>query len=266
MVLTSSLIISTYNWPKALELVLRSVKNQNVYPTEVIIADDGSNEETRVLIEEFKKDFPIPLIHIWHEDKGFRLAEIRNKAITKVKSDYVIQVDGDTILHKDFVKDHLNTAKKGFFTSGSRVLVNEVGTRYAEKQSKIYFHVFSKNITNRLNTLRVPFLISFFEKRMFDCAKASSSVRGCNMSFWLSDLQKVNGYNEKMTGWGFEDWELSARLINSGLGKKRIKFGAIQFHLHHTIQEKKGLNINEKIYNKAVENCSLVCKDGLLKL
>ena len=88
---TCSLIATTYNWPEALELVLLSIVNQTILPNEVIIADDGSREDTKELIEIFQKVFPIPLIHVWHEDKGFRLATIRNKAISKAKYHYILQ-------------------------------------------------------------------------------------------------------------------------------------------------------------------------------
>ena len=80
-----SLLIATYNWPEALSLVLESVQNQFVLPNEIIIADDGSKDETRQLIENFKRKTTIELHHIWQEDKGFRLAEIRNKAIAKAQ-------------------------------------------------------------------------------------------------------------------------------------------------------------------------------------
>jgi glycosyltransferase involved in cell wall biosynthesis len=266
MEIKSSLIISTYNWPEALNLVLLSVKDQYILPKEVIIADDGSGDATKELIDSFKQDFPVPLIHVWHEDKGFRLAEIRNKAISSVTSDYVIQVDGDTVLHKHFINDHLRAAEKGFFISGSRVLVDKIGTENAQKNFKINFHFLSKNIKNRLNTLRIPFLSPYFEKKTYNLEKASSTVRGCNMSFWLNDLKQTNGYCVEMTGWGFEDWELSARLINSGLGKKRIKFGAILFHQYHELHEKSGININEELYNITIREKLIICKNGIQKL
>src|ERR1700712_962551 len=103
-----SLVISTYNWPQALELCLKSVATQKHLPDEVIIADDGSGEETRLLIDKYKKDFPVPLLHLWHEDKGFRKTIILNKAINQSSFEYIIQVDGDVILEKHFISDHLN--------------------------------------------------------------------------------------------------------------------------------------------------------------
>ena len=87
-----SLIIATYNWPEALNLVLLSIQKQTILPNEIIIADDGSSSKTQMLIADFQKIFSIPLIHVWHEDKGFRLAKIRNKAIKIANFSYIIQI------------------------------------------------------------------------------------------------------------------------------------------------------------------------------
>ena len=79
--MTVSLIISTYNWPRALYLCLDSVMQQSVLPDEILIADDGSGMETRDVVRHFERISPVPVRHIWHEDRGFRVAAIRNKAI-----------------------------------------------------------------------------------------------------------------------------------------------------------------------------------------
>lgn len=96
----TSLLISTYNWCEALNLCLNSVLRQSQQPDEIVIADDGSREDTKLLIADFSKKSPVPIIHVWHEDIGFRKTIILNKAIAKCSSDYIIQIDGDLILHK----------------------------------------------------------------------------------------------------------------------------------------------------------------------
>ena len=105
--MTVSLIISTYNWPRALYLCLDSVMQQTVMPSEIIIADDGSGIATRDVVRHFEAVSPVPVRHIWHEDDGFRLAEIRNKAIAASRGEYVIQIDGDLILQRHFIQDHM---------------------------------------------------------------------------------------------------------------------------------------------------------------
>lgn len=107
-----SLIITTYNQKERLALVLDSVKNLALLPSEVLIADDGSTEDTKELIESYAKDFPCPLRHIWQMDKGFRLSEIRNRAINAANGEYIIIIDGDMILDSFFYKRASSLCKK----------------------------------------------------------------------------------------------------------------------------------------------------------
>lgn len=100
-----TLVTPTYNWPEALELLLLSILNQTVLPNEVIIADDGSKDDTKKLIEDFQKIFPIPLIHVWHEDLKNRKPKIMNTAIAAAKYEYIIEIDGDIIMNKYFIED-----------------------------------------------------------------------------------------------------------------------------------------------------------------
>ena len=109
-----SLIVSTYNWPEALNLCLNSIRNQTLLPDEVIIADDGSTEETRILVEKHKQDFPVPLYHIWQADEVFQLSKIRNKAIAFSSREYIVQIDGDLILSPHFLGDHVAFRKKRY--------------------------------------------------------------------------------------------------------------------------------------------------------
>ena len=258
---SSTLIITTYNWPEALELALLSIVKQSVLPTEVIIADDGSGIETKNLITRFQNEYSVPIIHVWHEDTGFKLAEIRNKAIARASSDYIIQIDGDIILHRHFVKNHLQMSEKDVFISGSRVWLGEKISKTSQENKNIRFNYFSKDIKNRLNALYIPFLMklfSFYNTRIM-------KVRGCNMSFWKGDLVEINGYNEDMTGWGREDSEICARLTNAKKRKKHIKFGAIEYHLYHELSSRTELNKNHEILTVTIANKLTFCKNGLDK-
>ncbi len=261
----SSLIIATYNWKEALELVLKSVLNQSKMPFEVIIADDGSGEDTKALIDNYRKKFNIPLIHVWHEDKGFRLSEIRNKSIKKAGGNYIIQIDGDTILHKDFVKDHESFAKKGQFISGSRVLLCEAFSKEILASKDFKFKLFSKHIKNNHYHLHLPVLTKLLAKPSRDVQKVIHSVRGCNMSFWKEDLLAVNGYNEDMIGWGREDSELSARLIHLGLAKINLKFSGIQYHIYHPESSKNRLNKNDQILVETLLHKRTRIANGIVK-
>ncbi len=257
----TSLIIATYNWPEALELVLKSVLTQSSIPNEIIIADDGSTITTKETISFLKTQNSINIKHIWQEDNGFQKTRILNKAIVEAKGDYIIQIDGDLILHYNFIKDHLSKAKKGQFIHGSRVFLNPELTKQSIQNKDISFSIFQKGLKNRFNTIHSDFLESLLSKQN----SSLKGTRGCNFSFWKDDVIAVNGYNQNMIGWGKEDSELSARLMNNGLRKLQLKFNAICYHLNHKIVSRKGININNQILNITVSERKTYCKNGINK-
>ncbi|GAO42074.1 glycosyltransferase family 2 protein [Flavihumibacter petaseus] len=261
MLPTSSLIIATYNWPKALQRCLKSVREQAVLPGEVLIADDGSREETKQLVASMQSDFPVPLRHIWQEDKGFRLAKIRNRANAAADGEYLIQVDGDLILHPDFVKDHLEAATPGYFIGGSRVIL---GREFSEKlldNQSLQPTVFRRGISNRLNALHSATLGSAASRIIK--TKNAYNIRGCNMSYWKRDFIRVNGYNELYNGWGREDTDLIIRLYNAGLKRTYFKLRGIVFHLWHKESSKNYLPQNDEILQATIRERLVVCRDGI---
>ena len=158
-----SLIICTYNWHEALALVLSSIASQSILPDEVIVADDGSDESTAKVIMKYTEIMPIPIVHSWQEDIECRIPRSRNRAIAKSKFEYIIMIDGDTVLHKDFVKDHKKFAEKGIYIQGSRVLLQQKIT------DKIFIfgqflkpRLFFKEAKNSLNMIRIPIIAIFF--------------------------------------------------------------------------------------------------------
>lgn len=258
--MTTSLIIATYNWPEALELSLMSALNQSLLPDEIIVADDGSTEETKSMVDKYKALSKVPLLHVWHEDEGFRLAKIRNRAIAACSGDYVIQVDGDIIMHPDFVKDHVDFARKGSYVSGSRVNMNEELSKKLQREKTTKVNVFMKGTSNFLNGLHLPFLSRFQENyRKEDLYY----VRGCNMAFWREDLVKVNGYNEALQGWGREDNEISCRLNNIGNVRRIAKFRAIEFHQYHNERSRSNLSKNDDLLHRTIEEKLAWCEKGL---
>lgn len=254
-----SLVTPTYNWPEALELLLLSILNQTHLPDEVIIADDGSKEDTKILIERFQEKFPIPLIHIWHEDIKNRKPRIMNKAIAAAKYDYIVEIDGDIIMNKHFIKDHLKNAEKGFYLFGSRVNIQKNNLEQLFKTKNIDFNVFSKGIKKRLRTIRIPFLMNFAKPH----PTRSKKLRGCNMSFWRADFIKINGFNENLVGWGIDDSEMIQRLHNIGIQGKRLKFAGIAFHIYHPEQSKSHIEINNKIERLTTENKITYIEKGI---
>lgn len=261
MKIRTTLIIPTYNWPEALELVLLSYMRQTSFTDEVIIADDGSTEETGLLIEKFQADFPVPLKHLWHEDEGFRKGVIMNKAIAQAKGDYIIQIDGDCIMHKHFVEDHISSIEKNTYLFGSRVSLKEFSINDIFKRKQINFSIFSKALIKRGRSLYLPFLGKRYKREL----PMSKKVRGCNLSYWKGDYIAVNGYNEDIFGWGREDTELVVRLVNNNVFGKRLKFRGIVFHIWHNEFSKDRLSKNHEIQAETITNKVVWCDNGIDK-
>jgi len=246
----TSLVISTYNWPEALELVLKSVLKQELLPNEIIIADDGSSIITKNLITKFKELFTIPLIHVWHEDNGFQKATILNKAIAKSSGDYIIQVDGDCILHSKFVKDHVIKSEEGVYLHGSRVNIKQKYLSMLFEKQQVDFNFLSAGIKKRTRALYCKVLSDNYKKN----EQFSKKYRGCNTSFFKKDFIAVNGYNEEFKGWGREDSELALRFHNFGLFAKRLRYSGIVYHIWHKELSKDNLKINDSIEINTIEN------------
>jgi glycosyltransferase involved in cell wall biosynthesis len=255
-----SLIVSTYNWPEALNLCLLSISKQTLLPDEVIIADDGSSDETLKLIEKHKRNFPVPIIHIWQPDEGFQLSKIRNKAIAASSQKYIVQIDGDLILEAHFIEDHMAFRKENTFVSGSRVIMKSELSKKLVELEKSKVNLTSSGLLNKFNGLRLPFL----SRRMDNYRQEDIYyLRGCNMAFWRNDLVKVNGYNEAFLGWGREDNEIGLRLIHSGVRKRIIKFSGIVFHIFHQEKTRHGLNINDELMQLTATKKLSRCEIGL---
>lgn len=253
----TTLLISTYNWETALSLCLESILIQSVTLDEVIIADDGSTEKTAELINSFRKKFSCPLIHVWHEDNGFRVGQIRNKAIAASSSDYIIQIDGDIIIHPRFVEDHINVAKKGYFSAGSRFKITpKLTKRLLSGESNRKASI--RKVSHYFNLFRIPLLTPLlYNIKQHDILYG----RGCNLAFWKDDALAVNGYDEDFVGYGREDTDFIYRLLNNGIKKRVIKFKAIQFHMYHVEKA----NITDGIMNEKLKEKSKWCKNGLDK-
>ena len=254
-----SLIITTYNWPESLSLVLLSVRCQTIIPSEIIVADDGSDFKTKDVINNFNNDYGLKIVHSWQEDKGFRAAKARNKAILHSSGDYIILIDGDTILHPNFVKDHHDFAEPGYFVQGSRVLISNKETAKAIANKNINFSLFSQSISNRKNSIHSKILSYLFSSKL----NSIHGIKSCNMAFFREDCMKINGFNNDFKGWGREDSEFVVRLMNNGIKRKNIRFKAIQYHLWHKENSRKSLAKNDENLNNAINNKTTWCKNGL---
>lgn len=260
--MTTSLIITTYNNKEFLELSLLSIQKQSQLPNEIIIADDGSSDGTKELLERYQKIFTIPLLHSWQEDQGFRAAASRNRAIAQAKGEYIILIDGDMLLHQDFIKEHCIHAKKSTFIQGARILLSSSLSQQILKEKEIpSLSFYSSNIQNRINAIHSNLL----SKLLSHTGRSHKGIKTCNMSFYRSDCISVNGFNEDFIGWGREDSEFVARLYHKGISRFTLKCQALAYHLWHQENSREMLKENDKILEHTLQNTLMWCENGIDK-
>jgi len=233
----ATLIISTYNQHEWLEKVLWSCEVQTETDFEIIIADDGSGNDTKDVIELVQKSSDLSIKHIWHEDEGFRKTIILNKAIVASSSDYLIFTDGDCLLRGDFIETHLKNREKGFFLSGGYFKLPMSISKKIQKQDIISGNYVSINwlkengLKSSVKNLKIN-SGSFVRKILNAITPTNASWNGHNSSGWKKDIESVNGFDERMQ-YGGEDRELGERLFNIGLRSKQIRYSAVCLHLDH---------------------------------
>ena len=255
-----SLVVTTYNWPDALAAVLESIRAQVRVPDEVIVADDGSTSETAHLVRASAKGFPCPVRHLWQEDLGFRVARARNRAISAARSDYVLLLDGDMVLHRQFVADHLAAARPNHFVQGSRVLVPDVLATRMLRQPGLRPGFLTAGLGRRRHTLRAPVLAKAYSRLR---SGEPRMIKTCNQGWWRSDLLRLNGFDERMQGWGREDDELALRAWHAGIACRQLRLAGVAFHLHHARRHDGGASANDIYLAQTRATRATRCTDGL---
>jgi glycosyltransferase involved in cell wall biosynthesis len=259
--LNTALAISTFERPDALAAVLATVARQSSPPDELIVADDGSGPSTHAVVERFIASTRIPVHFVQQEHRGFRLARLRNLAIARASSPYLIFVDGDMLLHPEFVADHRRAARRGYFTQGVRILLAPALTSRLIADSSRLPTAASAGMgaLRRTYAVHAPALSSAVR----GLANHVIAVKGSNQAFWRDDLVAVNGFNQDFVGWGPEDKEIAARLRHRGTRRQTLLFGGIAYHLHHEPASREHRAQNEAILEETRARRLSRCEHGL---
>ena len=235
--MSTSVIISTYKAPEWLALTLHGYCNQTDKDFEIIIADDGSGEATRQLIQQFKKTTDLKIQHVWHADVGFQKCTILNKAIKAAKGDYLILSDGDCVPRSDFVAVHKAHAEKGYYLSGGYFKLPMETSHKITPEIIQSQECFSPAWLVANEVPKNHKLLKLTQNKVLRalCNATTPTKRtwnGHNASCFKSDAIRVNGFDERMR-YGGEDVEFGFRLKNSKLRAKQIRYRAVCLHLEH---------------------------------
>jgi glycosyltransferase involved in cell wall biosynthesis len=236
----TELIASTYQSPRALTLCLTSVAAQGVRPGSICVADDGSGPETAAAIAAFRAAHPeLAVRHVWHEDRGFEKAAILNKAIASSEADFLVFIDGDVLIHPEFVARHLELARPGRFSTGSLIRLDAAATALVTPELVASGVVFERGWLREhraIDRLGTWLKTMPFPKPVMNALEVATPVQkalcGANASLFRADALKVNGFDESIK-YGGGDKEFGVRLINAGVEGRHLRYTAPLVHLDH---------------------------------
>ena len=254
-----SLVISTYNHVRPLELCLAALRKQTTPPMEILIADDGSTAPTRDLITRLAPSLPCPVRHLWQEDKGFRKNIILNQCLAAAKGDYLVLTDADCMPHPRFIEDHASLAEQGFWVQGRRSYLNAAASASLQAGESIpSFRLF---LTGQLSGAAKAFRLPF---PMIKRDTTQRGIIGCNMAMWKKDLLEINGWDEEYEGWGLgEDSDIGSRLYHLGRPRKFVYGRAILYHLHHPILSRDHVPKSQSRLDDTLRTKKVRCAKGV---
>ena len=229
-----TLIVTCYNKPELLKIVLQTAILQTTPPKEIIVADDGSKEENFTATREIRAQTSIPIIHAWQPDEGFRLNRSRNNALSLATGEYVVLLDGDCFVGPHFIEDHRAAARKGRFVAGTRV---QIWTRLKERilaTGDARVGLFTRGVSKRQYAVRSRLLSKLASTQDKPGAWVTSkNAAGANVGFWLEDAVRANGFNEVFVGYGGDDVEFFTRLSRLGVARFKMRYLGAAYHFRH---------------------------------
>ena len=267
-----SLIISVYKDVSSLRTVLEGLKFQRYKDYEIVVSEDGESEVMRDFLTEYSHENQI--IHLTQPDVGWRKNQALNRAIQGSSGDYLIFIDGDCVLHHEFIGNHVRFSGRRKILAGKRVKLGPVFTalfkdridelpaveRKVEKEKKAMLKDGAKFYEEAFY-ISPDGPLAFIAK-----LRKMHQLKGCNMSCFKEDIEAINGFDEdyRLPAIG-EDIDLTWRFKGLGYSLFSMRNLAVQYHLHHK-ENWSDQTENLQLLEKKMGLRQYVCRNGLNKL
>ncbi len=221
-----SIIIPTYNRSRILSITLAALVNQKTpFPYEVIVADDGSQENINAIVELYRKKLDITWV--WQEDKGFRVSAVRNLGMRAAKYPYIAILDCDMAPAPQWVDSYMrrlieddNCAYIGprRYVDTSTLAAEEV-LRDPTLIESLPGVLTKNNVANQVdNSISVDWRLKDVNatENLRLCNTPFRYFAGGNIAFAKKWIDIIGGFDEEFNHWGGEDLEFGYRLYRAG--------------------------------------------------
>lgn len=231
-----SAIITVYNRPEMALACLGALALNTKLVDEAIVSDDGSDERCVQVMRNSFAELPFPVRFVRQEHDGYRLAAARNNAIRAAGGDYILSLDCDILLMPDAVHIHLWHARRGLFLAGNRAMLDAESTADVLKRkisARLLDALWERAGKKQLLKAHRQFQRNQWLRRFKLAAPHKPKILGCHFSAFREDIARVNGFDEKFRGWGFEDDDFTRRLYMAGVRGRSVIHEARAVHLWH---------------------------------
>lgn len=216
---TLSVVISSYNQLDTLPIVLESFYYQSTPPDLVVIADDGSDDDTIEWYKENHLKYPFKVGLTMRKHDGFRLSSLNNMAMKLVKSDRVLFTNADVIHSPISTRSHLQT--NGIGGGIIRSINIQASSSISYKNVRMFSEIQRIYFLNKGHRTNVGLIQD----------NNILGVWGGNFSVPVEAFNEIGGFTPKI-GWGGEDFDLANRLKEKGYSINWLK-NSIGYHLDH---------------------------------
>lgn len=242
-----TVVVATYEWPEALDVVLRALAEQDDHAFDVVVADDGSGPDTAAVVENWREGGPLRVTHVWQPDDGWRKSRILNLGALAATGRYIVFLDGDSIPRTSFVAAVRRAMLPGEFVASKRLLLSqELSRRVLEDERPVWRWSAARWVFCAPRELfrgdreqgRPGVLVPIRDRRRpwrADQAEftAPYEAYGFCLGMWRTDFERVNGFDLRFENWGGEDEDIAARLRRAELRCGWPGPRATMLHLWH---------------------------------
>lgn len=262
-------IIPIYNRSDNLKKCLFSLNSQSLLLDEAVLSDDGSQEDVLSAVKTILPELKFKVKYVRQEDKGFRAAKCRNNGIRESKGDYLIFVDQDIVLTRDYIKQFVEKKRADTFLVAYPIrLTEEQSLRLTHNMIKDanYGDLVSRHQIRKIHRQFIEDGFEYILKRVFRTKSYKPKLRSGVFGVFRDQILRVNGFDEKYQGWGNEDDDLGRRFYQAGLIGQNVFYNEYPLHLFHPTGQasRERVNLDYYLLRKAeIKNGDIKAKNGI---